>query len=199
MGRLRRHGFFFFSIPPEVTSEQLREIVPLMPNIVFVTILVVIVMWFLLSQTQFGQHIYAIGNNIGGLYGAGARKFLVWSAPDLGLTPAICTLDSISPGAKQAAEFLSQSYNSGLDAVLGSLAGLPGIEITRLDVNQKLNELITNPGAFGLKVVAAACVTPNSPPYECQTPDEFLFWDGIHPTKAVHAILAQEAALVSAH
>jgi outer membrane lipase/esterase len=66
-------------------------------------------------------------------------------------------------------------------------------------VNKKLNELVANPGAFDLKVVDAACITPNRPPFDCQTPDEFLFWDGIHPTKTVHAIIAQEAALVLTH
>ena len=35
---------------------------------------------------------------------------------------------------------------------------------------------------------------PNDEPYSCQTADEYLFWDGIHPSKAVHAITAQEAA-----
>jgi outer membrane lipase/esterase len=39
-----------------------------------------------------------IGDNIGALYGAGARNFLIWSAPNLRLTPAIRTLDIISPG-----------------------------------------------------------------------------------------------------
>jgi phospholipase/lecithinase/hemolysin len=37
-------------------------------------------------------------------------------------------------------------------------------------------------------------VTPNVPPFACQNPDDLLFWDGIHPTKAGHAIIAQQIA-----
>lgn len=137
----------------------------------------------------------AIGNNIGALYAAGARKFLVWNAPDIRLTPAIRILDTLSPGAGQAAGFLTQAFNSGLGAVLAGLeAGLPGIDIVPLDVYRKLNDVVADPATFGLSEVEKACVTPNIPPFACQTPDEFLFWDGLHPTKAVHAVIAQEAA-----
>jgi outer membrane lipase/esterase len=136
-----------------------------------------------------------IGNNIGALYAAGGRKFLIWNAPDLGLTPAIPSL-----GAGPAAESISGFFNMLLEQnVLQPLSALPGIEIVRLDVFQKLNDMVHHPEAFGLAVVNAACITPNAPPFECQDPDEYLFWDGIHPTKAVHAIFAQEAAFVLTH
>jgi outer membrane lipase/esterase len=146
-----------------------------------------------------GDALTAIGNNMGVLYAAGARKFLVCNAPDLSLTPAILTLDKFTPGAGPFAQFLTVTYNSGLDSLLGSMAGLPGIEIVRIDFFQKLNEMVAAPAAFGLSVVDTACVTPNTPPYACQKPDEFLFWDGTHPTKAVHAIISQEAALALAN
>jgi len=136
----------------------------------------------------------SIGYNIGALHTAGANKFLIWNAPDLRLTPAILVLDSMYPGTAIYAGILGQAFNAGLDTLLGTLSGLPGIEIKVLDVFQKVNDLVADPGAYGLEVVNAACVTPNVPPFDCQEPDEYLFWDGIHPTKVVHGILAQEAA-----
>jgi outer membrane lipase/esterase len=31
---------------------------------------------------------------------------------------------------------------------------------------------------------------PSSPPFRCAQPDRWFFWDGIHPTRAGHAIIA---------
>lgn len=58
------HGFAFFKLPEEATGADLANIIPLVPNVVFVTLIVAIVVWFILAKTQFGQHIYAIGGNI---------------------------------------------------------------------------------------------------------------------------------------
>ena len=139
-------------------------------------------------------------NNILRLYAAGARTFIVWRAPNVGLTPAIRRLNDINPGAAQLATGLTQGFNAGLDGVVAQLsAGLPGIRIVRLDAFGLLNHIVADPAAFGLTDVTSACVTPNIPPCTYQSPDEFLFWDGIHPSNAVHAIIANEAALALAH
>ena len=117
----------------------------------------------------------------------------------MGLTPAIRTLDTISPGAAQLATGLTQGFNAGLDGVVAQLsAALPGIRIVRLDAFGLLNHIVADPAAFGLTDVTSACVTPNIPPFTCQSADEFLFWDGIHPSNAAHAIIANEAALALA-
>jgi phospholipase/lecithinase/hemolysin len=140
----------------------------------------------------------SIATNIGRLYAAGARQFLVWNVPDIGLTPAMHILDP-SGGAAYFASLIAMSFNSNLDGVLGLLrAYYPGIQLTELDVFTILREITGRPVDFDLTVVDEACVMPNAPPYECQVPDEYLFWDGIHPTKVVHAIVAQDAALVLA-
>lgn len=142
----------------------------------------------------------SIFNNVLRLYAAGARTFLVWRAPNVGLTPAILRLDTISPGAAQLAKSLTQGFNTGLDGVVAQLSMLlPGVRIVRLDAYGLLQNIVSTPGAFGLTDVTSACVTPGIPPFTCQRPDEYLFWDGIHPTKAAHAILANEAALALGH
>jgi phospholipase/lecithinase/hemolysin len=131
----------------------------------------------------------SIAHNITKLYMAGARDFLVWTAPDIGLTPAISSI-----GASGPAGMLTFLFNANLDGVLAQLAGLPGIHFTRLDVYGKLHAIVGDPQLFGLRNVTTACITPSAPPFACKTPEIFLFWDGIHPTRAAHAILAQEAA-----
>jgi phospholipase/lecithinase/hemolysin len=138
----------------------------------------------------------SIASSIGRLYAAGARQFLVWRAPDVGLTPAIRLIDTFSPGAAGLATQVTQGFNSGLDFVVQQLSGLPGITIMRLDAFGLLTAVVAHPGLYGLTTVDAACVTPGTPPFACHRPDEFLFWDGIHPTGAGHAIVAQEAARV---
>ncbi len=138
--------------------------------------------------------LQAVADNLQLLYSAGARKFLVWNAPDISLTPATHVFDQIHPGAAQVAESLTVSYNTSLDALLGSMGGLPGIDIKELNAFGILRDVVADPAAFGLSVVNSACVMPNTPPFQCHVPDDYLFWDGIHPTAAAHAILAQDDA-----
>ena len=137
----------------------------------------------------------SIGASMFELYSRGARKFLVWNAPNLGLTPAIRTLDAVSPGAAFLADQLSQSFNAGLEGVvLADLARLPSIELYGLDIYGMLRTVVNDPAAFGLTNVKSACITPQSAPYHCKEFKEYLFWDGIHPTTAAQGIIAQAAA-----
>jgi phospholipase/lecithinase/hemolysin len=140
------------------------------------------------------QALGSIAANIQRLYIAGGREFLVWVAPNVALTPAIRMLP---PAAQGLASMLTQSFNGNLAAVLAQLsAGLPGISFTRLDAYDLLNQVVADPGAFDLSNVTSSCVTPNVAPFICHHAKEYLFWDGIHPTKAGHAILAEKAAQV---
>ena len=58
------HGISWLKIPAAATQADLQHIIPLVPNVVAITLVVTILVWFILAKTQFGQHIYAIGGNI---------------------------------------------------------------------------------------------------------------------------------------
>ena len=61
------------------------------------------------------------------------------------------------------------------------LAALPGITIVPFDVFALITAVAGNPTQFGLRNATDACITPDNPPFTCKRPDEYLFWDGIHP------------------
>jgi phospholipase/lecithinase/hemolysin len=126
------------------------------------------------------------------LYGAGARNFLYVSVPPVLVTPALNTIP-LPPGVDILINaFIVDNINARLD---GTFAGLPGdADSTKFDFFALTSEVVADPLAFGLTNVTDACITPLVAPYKCQNPDEYLFWDVVHPTKAGHAIIAEGAA-----
>jgi len=138
-----------------------------------------------------------ISNTIQTLYAQGARKFLLLNVPAAGYTPAVRMLDVVYPGTADAANYLSEIFNAGLAQMQYDLnQNLPGIDVRTVDLYALLVEIINNPASFGIINTEDACVTPNVPSFTCKNPDTYFFWDGIHPTKVIHGIMAQRAAEV---
>jgi len=113
------HGITFFNRPATATPGEFQSIIPLMPNIVFVAIIVTAICWFILAKTQFGQHLYAIGGNFEAAVRAGipvARtliKAYILAAVVAGLA-----------GMIWAARFTSGAYNAGETTTLNSIAAV---------------------------------------------------------------------------
>jgi len=158
------------------------------------------------DQTIIPAALSGVGQTIARLYAAGARTFLVTRVPNVGRAPSILRLDAFlhetqgtPAGALIAgATAASQGYNAGLAQVLSGLqATLPGIDIVQFDLFVIIEAIVTNPRRFGLQNATDACIAPfTALPSRCAQPDRFLFWDGIHPTRAGHAIFAIEAVKV---
>ena len=138
----------------------------------------------------------AIANNVGQLHAHGARRFLLLNVPDLAKAPAVRML---GPQAAAAANQLTQFFNAGLMGVVQYAQGLGGTDVRVLDLYALLDEIVASPATFGFSNATDACVMPKVPPFRCEDPDAYVFWDGIHPTRAVHALMAQRAiAVISA-
>jgi outer membrane lipase/esterase len=148
------------------------------------------------------------------LYLVGARKFLIMNAPDMGRIPAMNPPLNI-PQASGLATCLSVLYNQGSplplpynqlcptfqDGIMGLDAELDDLEMTYTDIEivrfnifDKLQQIVMYPGEFGLLNASGYCVMPEIPPYACKRPDDYVFWDGAHPTRAAHGVIASEVA-----
>ena len=113
------HGVSFFSQPATAQAADLADMVPLLPNVVVVTLIVLLVCWFILSQTQFGQHLYAIGGNLEAAMRAGipVQRTIIWVYTMAGLLAGIA-------GCLWAARFTSGAANAGEASLLTAIAAV---------------------------------------------------------------------------
>lgn len=132
---------------------------------------------------------------INDLVGAGAVELLIPNVPNLGLVPEVQALLPVFPGAQALATGLTQAYNDIVDAGLTAIMA----NITRLDTFQFLTDLVSDPTLFGLPAstnVTEACFSGfvGTAGAVCANPDEYVFWDKIHPSAVTHQLLGSVAA-----
>ena len=131
------------------------------------------------------------------LYNLGARDFFVPLMPDLGLTPSARAANASVPTYSSTATAGSLSFNSLLSANLQTLSNtLSGIHIYSFDTLSYLRQQIQQRGAQGFDVTDA-CFSgsyKSSAGTVCSNPDQYLFWDGVHPTAIAHTLLGEAFA-----
>lgn len=136
-----------------------------------------------------------VGNLVGAvtkLTTAGAENIMVVNLPDLGKAPGVSGDAARSAAASQ----LTAAHNSALRASLQTLASdNKKLNIIPLDIGGLFSEAIAEPGKFGLKNVTQPCLDITTGAV-CSNPDEYLFWDPIHPTAAGHRLISDFAKAV---
>jgi phospholipase/lecithinase/hemolysin len=135
-----------------------------------------------------------IDNAIKDLAGLGAKDFLVLTVPDLGKTPAAI---ATGPLGVAAASALSAEFDLGLESSLSTLAGAdPLLSLKVLDTYSLIDTIVKEPAAFGFTDVTDPCLTGEknyAGGTPCSNPNQYLFWDQLHPTAAGQAIVAADA------
>lgn len=104
----------------------------------------------------------------------GAQHILVPGLPNLGLTPDYS-------GVAVATAY-SVTFNTALQADLHGGA-------TYFDTANLLDQIEANPLAYGLTNTTDPCFNGAT---VCANPNQYLFWDGFHPTSAADTIVANE-------
>ncbi len=120
---------------------------------------------------------------------AGARNFLIPNAPPLGAIPHYNGDNTKATELDTASLNYRRQLQSALDTAKATLAG-QGITINlyQLDIWSLLVRLTADPQTYGFTNVT------DSSQGQSVNPDEYLFWDDIHPTTAGHHQIAMEAS-----
>lgn len=131
------------------------------------------------------SHVTALSN-------AGGRFAIVPNLPPLGEIPKYRNTAN-----RAAYNTLTANFNSQLKTALTNLdASLP-IKIYQLDVAQMFSEVLANPSTYGFTNVATQAFANGS---AVSNPDQYLFWDDVHPTRIGHQQIASRAVdLIDTH
>ncbi|KAK3231875.1 hypothetical protein Dsin_003756 [Dipteronia sinensis] len=136
------------------------------------------------------------------LYGLGARRIGVLSAPPIGCLPSQRTLGG---GAQRncvgAYNQAAQLFNSKLSKLIKNLnKKLPNGRIVYLDVYTPLNDMIKNPKKYGFEVANKGCCGTGKIEagifmcnqwnlFTCTNVSKYVFWDSFHPTEKAYKVL----------
>lgn len=142
-----------------------------------------------------------IANSVALLASMGAMHFLVPNLPDLGETPAALAGGA---GAIAQSHAASVAFNAGLASAIANLSNaFPTAEFTLFDTFGFLNDVLANASAYGFTNTTDTCLDGSAADATATISsacasvgaNSYLFWDGIHPTTAAHALLARRFAV----
>lgn len=121
------------------------------------------------------------------LLSAGADDFVLVSIPALGVTPRANDDPIVAAGANA----LASAQNAAFEDVLSglSIANPDATVYPLVDVYSLFLAVAADPEAFGLSNATDPVLNLDDSTLNGD-PDEYLFWDDIHPTTAGHGLIA---------
>jgi outer membrane lipase/esterase len=125
------------------------------------------------------------------LYAAGARHVILTNVSNVGAAPAVAAFGA---QAVQLAGGMSVGYNGALasQVVPGLRGANPGLNVYYVDLAAVEAGLATNPNFTNLQAPCYPYFSAPSAPV-CANPGQYKWWDELHPSAAVHAIIADRA------
>ena len=147
-----------------------------------------------LVQTTAATSAGNLATSVVRLNAAGGGYFILPNLPDIGATPSFTAggADSIALGSG-----FTLVHNLALDQAASGLQDQTGANIIVFDVNAIVADIQANPERYGITNTTDACIdTLACVAGDQETQDQFLYFDGVHPTAGIHAQFAQILASV---
>jgi len=134
-----------------------------------------------------------LGTAIGTLASLGAANFLVPNMVNLGLTPRI---QSLGPAAVAGAAAAAGFFNQGLAGALALIDQNPALEVYEYNVFDYVQGVVADLAAYGFQSSGSYLLTCGANPSDplCADPNNFLFFDDLHPTALAHQLIGKEFA-----
>ena len=124
---------------------------------------------------------------------AGGEDIVIFNLPDLSETPLA---QNLTKKDQNKLKQLTNTHNRRLDRLVDNIENNnPDVNLIEIDVNELAEEIFDNPSEFGLTNVndnftgIDIVANLNQPP-AIGDPNEYFYWDSVHPTTAVHEIIA---------
>ena len=132
------------------------------------------------AKRPVNQVVSDYGANLAQLAKGGGKIFILPTLVPLYLNPG---LDS-----PYARSLDYQDINARMDQEIQKIQAEYGVTVFRFDYSQLCSNLLADPAAYGFTNVTSAAMN-HCPPGD---PNKFLWWDGIHPTTALHHVMSDE-------
>ena len=141
-------------------------------------------------SANFATAATTVGTIAQALVDAGAQSILINNLPNLGLVPGVTA-------AGAAAVAGATSFTTTFNSILaGAVAGVTGTaDVILLDAFSLTNNIVANPGTYGLTNVTDRCLAADNVT-ECANPNDYLFYDDLHPTAAGQQLIADAVMAV---
>ena len=199
---------FYFPSPAQQTALYDKRVTQLFPRAADETLYTV-----LIGGNDFANYNEPVSTVLQGVDTAlqrliddeGAVNIVVLNLPDITAAPVFL-------GARQAEREVVKARLDDYDARLPGLldavrSAFPQIDLTLFDTRAVFDAILRNPSAWGFVNAVQSCLRDPSPSYSVTEPMRagcdgynYVFWDSLHPSTAVHAIIGSRfAAFVRQH
>lgn len=145
--------------------------------------------------------ISRFSKDVQAMHRLGAKRLVVVGVPPLGCVPLMKTILNQEEGCVERLNKVAYQFNAKLSQQLDNLKTNLGLKATLIDVYGTIQNAVTNPQKYGFIESSKGCVGTGTIEYgdsckgarTCSNPDNYVFWDAVHPTQKMYKIIADEA------